>query len=89
MKVFQDVASVLYVHGHTKNACDITCNHIKIFFHKKYIFTYNQAVDALGKKDNVTMFDPTKGVFKNYGALLEKYINISRLKKIKITYFFA
>jgi hypothetical protein len=66
---------VFYVRGHTKNSCDRMFNQMKLRFHKQDIFTYKQALDALGKQDNVTMTDTTEGMFKNYGALLYKYYN--------------
>jgi hypothetical protein len=69
MKFFLEVEFVFYVRGHTKNACDRMFNQMKLRFHKQDIFTYKQALDALGKQDNVTMTDTTEGMFKNYGAL--------------------
>jgi hypothetical protein len=50
-------------------------NQMKLRFHKQDIFTYKQALDTLGKQDNVTMIDATEGIFKNYGAFLDKYYN--------------
>jgi hypothetical protein len=66
---------MFYVRGHTKNACDRMFNRMKLRFHKHDIFTYKQELDALGNQDNVTMIDATEGMFKNYGALLDKYYN--------------
>jgi hypothetical protein len=57
MKYFEEVEFVFYVRGHTKNACDITFNQMKLRFHKQDIFTYGQTVDALGKQENITMID--------------------------------
>jgi hypothetical protein len=75
MKFFVEVEFVFFVRGHTKNACDRMSNQMKLHFHKQDIFTYKQALDALGKQYNVTMIDATEGMFKNYGALLDKYYN--------------
>jgi hypothetical protein len=75
MKFFLEVEFVFYVRGHMKNACDIIFNQMKLRFQMQDIFTYKQALDALGKQDNVTMMGATEGMFNNYGSLLDKYYN--------------
>jgi hypothetical protein len=79
---------VFYVRGHTKNTCDRMCNQMKLRFHKQDIFTYKQALDALGKQDNVTMIDATEVMFKNYGALLHKYYNNFKTGTIRQNHVF-
>jgi hypothetical protein len=56
---------VFYVRGHTKKAYDRMFNQMKIGFHNQDIFTYNQALETMGKQYNVTMIDATEGMFKN------------------------
>lgn len=89
MKFFLEVEFVFYVRGHTKNACDRMFNQMKLRFHKQDIFTYKQALDALGKQDNVTMIDATEGMFKNYGALLDKYYNNFKTGTIRQNHVFC
>jgi hypothetical protein len=89
MKFFQEVEFVVYVRGHTKNTCNIMFNQMKLHFHKQDIFTYKQALDALGKQDNVTMIDATEGMFKNYGVLLDKYYNNFKTGTIRHNHVFC
>jgi hypothetical protein len=61
---------------------------MKLRFHKQEIFTYGQAVEAFGKQENITMIDATEGMFKNYGALLDKYYNNFKTRTIQKNHFF-
>jgi hypothetical protein len=61
---------------------------MKLRFHKQDIFTYGQAVEALGKQQNITMSDATEGMFKNYGALLDKYYNNLKTGTIQKNHIF-
>jgi hypothetical protein len=73
MKYFEEVEFVIYVRGHTQNACDRTFNQMKLPFHKQDMFTYGKSVEALGKQDNITMINAKEDMLKKYGALLDKY----------------
>jgi hypothetical protein len=88
MKYFEEVEFIFYVRGHTKSACDRTFNQMKLHFHRQDIFTYGQAVEALGKQENITMIDATEGMFKNYGALLDKYYNSFKTGTIQKNHVF-
>jgi hypothetical protein len=83
------VEFVFYVRGHKKNACDMMFNQMKLRFHKQDIFTYKQALDALGKQDNVTMIEATEGMLNNYGALLDKYYNNFKTGTIRQNHVFC
>jgi hypothetical protein len=43
----------------------------------------------LGKQDNVTMIDAAEGMFKNYGALLDKYYNNFKTGTIRQNHVFC
>jgi hypothetical protein len=45
-------------------------------------------VEALGKQENITMIDATEGMFKNYGALLDKYYNNFKTETIQNNHVF-
>jgi hypothetical protein len=89
MKFFLEVEFVFYVRGHTQNAYDRMFNQMKRRFHKQDIFIYKQALDDLGKQDNATMLDATEGMFKNYGALLDKYYNNFKTGTIRQNHVFC
>jgi hypothetical protein len=57
-------------------------------FHTQYIFTYGQALEALGKQDNITMIDATEGMSKNYGALLDTCYNSLKTGTIEKNHVF-
>jgi hypothetical protein len=73
MKYFCTVEFVFDVRGHTKNACDRMFNQTKLKYHKKYIFSWIQAIETLGVKENVNTVDANDSTFQDYGALLEKF----------------
>jgi hypothetical protein len=62
---------VLYVPGHTKNACDWLFNQMKIRFHKDQVHSYRVALGILNNKINVTMIDTMEYMFKDYGKMFD------------------
>jgi hypothetical protein len=73
MSYFLKVEFAFYMHGHTQNACDGTFNQLKLKYHKKDVFTWQQALDTLNIKENVNVVNTKEECFKDYGALLNKF----------------
>jgi hypothetical protein len=73
MGYFLQVEYAFYIRGHTKNACDCTYNQMKLKYHKKDIFTWEQALQTLNIKDHVNVVDTKDDVFKDYGAILDTF----------------
>jgi hypothetical protein len=73
MGYFLKVEFAFYIRGHTKNACDRTYNQMKSKYHKKDIFTWEQALQTLNIKEHVNVVDTKEDVFKDYGAMLDTF----------------
>jgi hypothetical protein len=73
MRYFLTVEFIFYIRGHTKNACDRMFNQMKLKYHKKDIFSWIQALETLDTKEHVRIVDAQKAMFKDYGALLDKF----------------
>jgi hypothetical protein len=73
MRYFLTVEFVFYIRGHTKNACDRMFNQMKLKYHKKDIFSWSQALETLNTKENVRIVDDQEAMFKDFGALLNKF----------------
>jgi hypothetical protein len=79
MGYFLKVEFAFYIRGHTNNAHDHTHNQMKSKYHKKDIFTWEQALQALQAlqtfniKEHVNVVDTKEEVFKYYGAMLDTF----------------
>jgi hypothetical protein len=73
MSYFLKVEFAFYIRGHTKNACDRTYNQMKSKYHKKNIFTWEQALKTLNIKAHVNVVDTKEDVFKDYGTMLDTF----------------
>jgi hypothetical protein len=73
MKYFRTVEFVFYIHSHTNNACDCMFNQMKLKYHKQDIFSWSQEIATLGVKEHVLIVDAKEFMFKDYGALLDKF----------------
>jgi hypothetical protein len=88
MRYFLTVEFVLYIHGHTKNACDRMFNQIKLKYHKKDIFSWSQALENLDTKDHVQIVDAQESMFNDYGALLDKSYGSFKARTIQKNHIF-
>jgi hypothetical protein len=57
MGYFLKVEFAFYIRGHTKNACDRTYNQMNSKYHKKDIFTCEQALQTLNIKEHANVVD--------------------------------
>jgi hypothetical protein len=73
MRYFLTVEFIFYIRGHTKNACDRMFNRVKLKYHKKDIFSWSQFLETLDTKEHVRIVYAQEAMFKDYGALLDKF----------------
>jgi hypothetical protein len=88
MGYFKTVVFTFDVRGHTKNACDMTFNHMKLKYHKKDVFTWTHAVETLNTKDNVNIGDVKEELFKEYGSMLDKFYSSFKTDTIQRNHIF-
>jgi hypothetical protein len=86
MKHFRTLEFVFYIRGHTKNSCDRMFNQMKLKYHKQDIFSLSQAIATLGVKEHVLIVDAKESMFKDYGALLEKFYGSFKTNTIRINH---
>jgi hypothetical protein len=83
MDYFLKFEFAFYIRGHTKNACNRTNNQMKSKYHKKDIFTWEQAMQTLNIKEHMTMVDTKEDVFKDCGAMLDTFYGTFKPGTIK------
>jgi hypothetical protein len=88
MRHFLTVEFVFYIRGHTKNACDRMFNQMKLKYHKKDIFSWSQALETLNTKEHVRIVDAQEAMFKDYGALLDKFYGSFKAGTIQKNHIF-
>jgi hypothetical protein len=88
MKYFRTVEFVFYIRGHTKNACDRMFNQMKLKYHKQDIFSWSKAIATLGVKEHVLIVDAKESMFKDYGALLDKFYGSFKTNTIRMNHLF-
>ncbi|KAG7371480.1 hypothetical protein IV203_020050 [Nitzschia inconspicua] len=82
MGYFRTVNMLFLVAGHTKNVCDRRFNNLKMVYHNAQVFTFDQAVEILGRSQHVHVWkiDPQND-WKNYGEFLRQpYVTLAEAK---------
>jgi hypothetical protein len=64
MKYFRTVEFMFYIDCHTKNACELMFNQMKLKYHKKDIFSWSQEIETLGMTYNANGVDAKESMFK-------------------------
>ncbi|KAG7373065.1 hypothetical protein IV203_033789 [Nitzschia inconspicua] len=82
MGYFRTVNMLFLVAGHTKNVCDRLFNNLKREYHNAQVFTFDQAVEILGRSQHVHVWkiDPQND-WKKYGDFLRQlYVTLAEEK---------
>ena len=70
---FETACITFLVRGHTKNACDRMFNLMKMNFHKRDLFTYEDVLETLGMTDQVNIIDFPAEEFRDWGRYFDKF----------------
>ena len=81
---FKNVNMIFLVVGHTKNICDRRFNNLKQTYHKTQVYTFDQAVEVLGRSPHVTIWPVNcQQDWFDYSDMLQK--PYKRLDKAKLS----
>jgi hypothetical protein len=72
-RIFPQVKIHFLVKGHTKNAADRMFNLLKLSYHKKNIYTYDQLKDILNENEFVDVHKMTPGDFHDHNKWQDMY----------------
>jgi hypothetical protein len=67
MGYFLTFGFCVYVHGHTKNVCDLTFNQRKLKYHKNDVFTWSRVIKTRNVNENLRIIDAQESTCKDYG----------------------
>jgi hypothetical protein len=88
MHYFKTVEFVVYIRGHTKNACDRLFNQMKLKYHKKDIFSWSGAIQTLDTKENVRIIDAQESMCMDYGDILDTFYDKFKANTIQCNHIF-
>jgi hypothetical protein len=77
-RYFKEVSCVFWMRGHTKNACDRMFNLLKMQYHRRNIYTFNQLMQTLAVQEDVRVVQVNEDDFVDYSKFLNEFY-----KKIK------
>lgn len=72
-KVFPRVRLFFLIKGHTKNACDRLFNLVKLDYHRKNVYTYDELFKTIDENEFITAHKMQREEFYNFEKWQDKY----------------
>jgi hypothetical protein len=63
-------------------------NQMKLKYHNQDIFSWSQSISTLGVKEHLLIVDANESMFKDYGALLDKFYGSLKTNTIRMNHLF-
>ena len=88
-QIFPRITLFFLVKGHTKNACDCLFNLVKLQYHRKNIYTYNDLLENLNDNEDITAIKMEKEEFKEFVKWEDSYYRTPANGTFKDTHVFT
>ena len=87
--IFPKVTLLFLVKGHTKNACDRLFNLVKLDYHRRNTYSYDELMESVNSNSDVDAMKMEKGDMRNYLEWQDKYYRTPKPGGFNQTHIFT
>ena len=88
-KVFPKIKKIFLVKGRTKNACNRLFKLVKLDYHRKFVYTYNELFETIDGNEFITMYKIQPQDFYNFNAWQDKCYRTLSTGEFNTTHIFT